>query len=487
MENKKIFLAILAVTLVLGIVFTSCGNGSTSTTGVVSAGLTTKVFESEDAVNRYILSFDAPRSVRAAYTPKYGDSYTLTIIVKASGETKTSSGTVLEVNGATLTLSGGSNLTVTIEVTSTGVSAMKAMTGTITTITGETIPAPTTLTPVIVAPNTITLNAQRWDSGEQWKYSKSLDEITDYKLKHGDMLTFKVSGTTDKTLEKASLSFEAFPADWNGYQWLGGSERVQLSGTFEKTFEIFIPENPNDGWNVGIMLANSVPVPASAKDWETLATITNFELRLIGVNLPGPDDIVFTTTLPVDYDTEITNLADARSRTDFTFNGWWDENDNFKTEPLFNIIRPPANVTVRNGNVTLNLGTAKWPNPDWFSDPGITKSPADLKCYDYSMLCTQDGKYILGINGTDDGNGNSVYVSTVYASKDAIVTGEFNENYTADNGFTTSYKYTYNMNLKKGWNYMISTSTVTPGLWSSTYTASTELPSGCKWTVYERN
>jgi len=484
MKNLKILLAIPAIALVFGMTVIGCGNGSTNASGVVSAGLTTKVFESEDDVNRYILSFDAPRSVRAAYTPKYGDSYTLTIIVKASGETKTSSGTVLEVNGATLKLSGGTDLFVTIEVRS-GVSAMTAMTGEIKTDDGETLQAPVSLTPKTVEPKSINLTANRWGSGEdqeEWISSIVLSEITGVRPKLGDTYTFKISGTTNKTLERFGLSFSAHPEDWSEYQWLESvSEEARLSGTFEKTFEVFVRKQPNDGYVIQLDLVNGVPVPASASNGEVLAIISNFEIRLIGINLPPSlSDEIFTTTLPVYYDTDsITNMTDAKSRTDFSWRKF-DDDDDWETGQLFWAVKPPASVTVRDGNVTISLGTPRWAGTGVYEE--LTKIPADTGLHELFILATSDSKYYIEFRfGDYTGYSTYGYGYLVYATKDVTVRG-YNPRQDFDGG-GYSYPTTFNMDFKKGWNYLLYTQNDV----ELTITASTSLPSGWKWTVCERN
>jgi len=290
MKNVIKAFGLIVLAAIIGVSMMSCGGGGGGGTPTPPApSPTSTVFESEDDSNRYILFIEAPKNNRAAFNPKNGDSYTLTIILKTTGATKTSSGTVLTVSGTILTLSGGNNLKVTIEISS-DVSVMKGMTGTIITDTGETIQAPVSLTSVK------TSVPKKWDlhpswGGDSWDGNIELNKITMAIPKKGDTFRFKISGTPDKTLEKFGIGLISYTDGWSDSQWLGGSSRqVKVSGPFEEIFEITVLENynvkdPNVKWNIDLSIANNVPFPSnvSAGGTETLATISNFELRFIGV------------------------------------------------------------------------------------------------------------------------------------------------------------------------------------------------------------
>jgi hypothetical protein len=277
MKNVIKAFGIFVLAAMIGVSMTACGGGPET-----PAKPTSTVFESKDSNgNIYILKVSSASASRAAYTPKNGDSFTLTIIT-TSGEIWTETGTVT-ASGTTLTLTGTNTLTV--NVSGGGMTAIAVTTGTINvgsvTITTTTV----VLTSVPLAdPSTIKLVANNQDDApNNWACGWNLDTITSVTPKKDLKYKFSVSGTTDKTLEKADLVIVAHK-NWSDYQWLGSSEQVRLSGTFEKTFLISIVDNPKTGYTIDLILNNNVAAPANAVLNETvLATIKNFELRLIGI------------------------------------------------------------------------------------------------------------------------------------------------------------------------------------------------------------
>jgi len=174
--------------------------------------------------------------------------------------------------------------------------------GTITTSEGDNVPAPGNVkATVVVPPTNINLIANKWekpgDIGENWmhgwyffetaqKYNLPIipTEVTPIK---GKKFIFRLSGTTYKTLKEVYLVYDAFFDDWQGYQWLGGTTTVGLSGTFNQTFEIDITDNPKTDKTdliIRLSLYNNDKVPANAENLKTvLATIKNCELRLIDI------------------------------------------------------------------------------------------------------------------------------------------------------------------------------------------------------------
>jgi len=311
MKNLKILSAILTTALILTLTFASCGGGgggggtpADNSGGTGGSGgnknPTSRVYESTDTSdNVYILKVTSASSKasvsRAAYTPKSGDTFTLTIIITSLGETWTDSGTV-STSGTTLTLSGKETSSLTITVSKNGNDMIKIEVPSGTTITLDngntfTIPNEDLKATKLPDPTTIKLVANNNDDGPNWAYARVLSDITNVKPKPGLKYKFRVSGTTDKTMETPSLSIEAHTKDWvkdadgNDYQWLGGVEgQVRLSGTFEETFLIPIYFDPKTGYIVQVTLYNNDAVPANAILNETvLATIKNFELRLIGI------------------------------------------------------------------------------------------------------------------------------------------------------------------------------------------------------------
>jgi len=96
------------------------------------------------------------------------------------------------------------------------------------------------------------------------------------------------------------------------------------------------------------------------------------------------------------------------------------------------------------------------------SDMGLTVEPSDAQTYiDFTTgpFWSSDGKYMLYYGGP-----SNTQASPIYADKNVTANGEFNSN-------------TFNMSLKKGWNYMI--------FYGSTITASQEPISGFSWKLEE--
>jgi len=475
MTNKRFELGILAVVLVFGMTVIGCG-GSGAGSNLVEQQLEvpkSAVYESKDtAGNVYILEVTNPsRSIRAAYTPKSGDIYTLTIIL-VTGETRISNGTVT-VSGATLELSGGDTLTITISG-----DGMTSILGTITLDNGVTL-TPVRLEPRIVEPKTFTLNVN-WER-DGWDGSMELSDITSVKPKAGYIFKFKISGTTDKTLEKFGMHLDCQTPDWMQYQWLGGSGQVRLSGTFEQTFDIEIGEDPKDGYVVHLHLSNDAAVPASARDWAVMATISNFEVRLVGIEEKEvePEDYIVGNII---YDRYITDMADATSRTDFSFiwqNEWNGTEWVQSLSPLSKYIDGQASVKITGGDVILNLGTPKLESMissrGWYDENNEALNKSQVyNIWNYN-LSTSDSKYIL--YPAYDGDGRNLEL--VYSVEDQTVTG--NQALYHGDGTVAGYNR-INMSLRKGWNWVLR---AYPKNCVNDY-KEVEIPKEKKWSWHER-
>jgi len=292
MKKQKILLAILAVTLVFGMTVIGCGGAGAGSPVEKPPVLETAKYVSTDSDGNTYELVITEASDRAAYNPKNGDTYVLTITDTIGVEISKSSGTV------TVTVSGGASsfvlapsdnpaqiLTITIVKTDTSI-LMTAIEGTITTTSGETKTVETTLTSVIPE-NTLTLWANIWEDGQAWEHGMDLTDFTTVKLKKDNVLIFKLSGTTDKPLEKLSINLCSQPGDWSDYQWLGGSEQYNISGTFEQIFEITVGEDPKPGYIVHPQIHNNVPVPAGYKWGDVMATISNSKISLVDIIPPA--------------------------------------------------------------------------------------------------------------------------------------------------------------------------------------------------------
>jgi len=452
MKNLKILSAILTTALILTLTFASCGGGGGGggTPADNSGGSggnkspTSKIFESSDDKAIYILEVTSASAVNASvsraaapvYTPKTGDIFTLTIIIKTTGETWTDSGTVT-TSGTTITLSGMNSLTVT--VSGDGMTAITVPTGTTITFDSGITLTPTALTPKKVDPTVLEIYADKWDTGEDWAHGWDLiKEVTSIKPTKGDSFRFRIRGTLDKTLEKASLSISAHPADWSDYQWLGGAEQVRLlSGYIDQTFEINIGDNPISGWIIQLTLVNGVPLPKGAKNGDVLATISNFELRFMGVNLPD------YKAYYDDWAVSAKNMNDAKKRTDFFGFEWVGNQENETFFPLSKYLDGNASVKIVNGNVVLNLGT---PNPQ-----ALSSFPIDIRGGTVYPETSDNGERILSVISsfrTSDGKYSLIGPANfVYANKD-------NTKLTRTSYDDNNIPSTVTLTLKRGWNYV---------------------------------
>jgi hypothetical protein len=180
---------------------------------------------------------------------------------------------------------------------------------------------------------------------------------------------------------------------------------------------------------------------------------------------------------PVKYDSSITNMDDAKARTDFSFvygYGWDVEN----YQLLSTYINGSPSVKINDGKVTIKLGT---PKPEFMFDAyeefeTVTVTPSDAKlffCGD-SFFWANDNKYALSCDKDYD-----IWTALVYTDKDVTIRGT--ETWTNTDDGTTG-KDIYNVSLKRGWNYWIENETANN---TTTTTASTTLPSGYYWTVFQ--
>jgi len=307
MKNLKILSAILTTALIITLSFASCGGGGGGGSGNTPAdnsggtggsggnkNPTSKIFESSDEKAIYILEVTSASAANASvsraavapvYTPKTGDSFTLTIILMNGEGTWTDDGTVT-TNGNTITLSGkkASELTITVSSGFKEMTRIEVPSGTTITI-GSTQITSTNVEPnEVVEPTTINLYANRWDDGENWAYDILLSKIISFKPKKDDIFIFRISGTPNKTLEKTNLVMETHPADWSDFQSLGASAQVKLSGSeyFDRTFEFTLWEDPKPDYIIQLTLYNDVAPPKNVKTGDNVAKITDFELRLVG-------------------------------------------------------------------------------------------------------------------------------------------------------------------------------------------------------------
>jgi hypothetical protein len=140
---KKRFLAMFvpAFALVLGMAVVGCDNVTTGGEGGGTPVLPSRVYESTDGTYDYKLEIIEASAGRAAYTPKTGDTYVLTI----NPGNKISKGTVTVTSEVSFELkpsnAPAATFTVTVNVTNSG-AVITEITGTITLTTGDRKDAP---------------------------------------------------------------------------------------------------------------------------------------------------------------------------------------------------------------------------------------------------------------------------------------------------------------------------------------------------------
>ena len=176
----------------------------------------------------------------------------------------------------------------------------------------------------------------------------------------------------------------------------------------------------------------------------------------------------------VKYDSKITNLADAKSRTDFSYAG-----DGY---PLSEYLNGESSATISGGKVTIKLGVPKelysLSDLSDFIPDSVNVSSTKVKGIFTDMgFFTSDDKYLL-VYEKDDYN----YVFLAYVDGDVTIKGTHKET-DPDDGIT--YTETWDVSLKKGWNFLIASEN--KATHTGTLTSSASLPSGFTWTVFEHS
>ena len=283
MKNMVKLFGVIALVAVIGFTMAACGDGGGGGGGggvsQPSKPTSAKYKSTDTDGNTYVLEITKAGS-RAAYQPQSGDNYTLTITLVSDGETEVNKGTVTVAENV-LTLSGGTSLTVTISAEN----EMVAMTGTIPRDDGSSLSVPATLTSK-PASRTQNLYLTRWgDTEEAWQSLILLSEVTPLIPKQGDKFTFKASGTTNKALKSFGLSIDCLldiVADWDQkFKWIGASGGIDLSGTFEQSFEVTCENDPISDSEIRLNFISNKVKPQTNKPSGIMATISNFDVTLV--------------------------------------------------------------------------------------------------------------------------------------------------------------------------------------------------------------
>jgi hypothetical protein len=497
MKNKKThWLPAVALALTLALVMPACGNGSTGGPGpgpgpgpVINDPASYEGIDADGNYYTLVITRAAKASIRAAITPQNGDNYVLTIYF-ANGEIKISKGTVTGTTGGLQLKPAASDTTFTVKIEN---GSMTAIQGTIAVESGAPIQVEASIT------YAWKLTANIWNEADgqhsNWSSGKDLSEFTSRKPKeHEETFIFTISGTPDKAMKNFGITIESYTGNWQDYQWLGGSEQIEVEAgkAFSHDFCVTIWAGNDDNpiksgstrkYNVGIN--NSEDVPEGKKSGDIMAVIKNFEIKYDTRGDLGDIGSGTTITAPVTYDSNIPNLAEAKSRTDFSYvyTYEWQNGQSVYVKKHINDYIPNSSVTVSGGNVTIKLGKC----PDWLSRwglemlDGVTVSNPYAKVFEpffqFDFYTQDEEGYSVWLRYYIDESGlNSFHDAyLVYATQDVTITGTITNTY--HDG--TKWTQTYNLSLKAGWNWIEHSGNVS----GATFTASQSMPSGFSWII----
>ena len=143
---------------------------------------------------------------------------------------------------------------------------------------------------------------------------------------------------------------------------------------------------------------------------------------------------------------------------------------------------PDSSIKVTNGKLTMTLGVPKaeylFDMDSEFSGSGITISPSGAKCYAFIGFWTSDGEHDLWCLK----DRSALLEVLAYVDRDVNINGTGTD--TSDG---TTYIYTVNYSLKKGWNYVTYESRDSGGSTVEVkQTSSPTLPTGYNWVIFDR-
>jgi hypothetical protein len=145
---------------------------------------------------------------------------------------------------------------------------------------------------------------------------------------------------------------------------------------------------------------------------------------------------------------------------------------------LSGVIQGSPSVKINNGKVTINIGAPKASEmikiSDYINAPGLKISDKSANTA-LVTFCTSDGNDWLNcVKGGDN------RVDFFYVDKDVTVKGTYKET-----GSLWTEIWNFDLSLKKGWNFMVSSGSRNYSASTSTFnvTASTILPPGYLWVV----
>jgi hypothetical protein len=179
-----------------------------------------------------------------------------------------------------------------------------------------------------------------------------------------------------------------------------------------------------------------------------------------------------------------TNNIDTSVELDFGYS-WYSGNTYVKAADY----TPGTVITVKDGKLTMMVGV---PNNDilqpFWNDPAetMTVSTKEAKYAGSIEFYTSDGKYYLHCQksriSNPDGYDAGELVEIAYLDRDVKVKGT--DSWTNDQ-FGMTYNYTYDYDLKKGWNYLVHNYIYDPAtkIQTGSWKSAIDIPSGYKWTI----
>jgi hypothetical protein len=146
--------------------------------------------------------------------------------------------------------------------------------------------------------------AEQWETNNQIKLSSFFSL---YKPKQGDVLSFKISGVSDKDLKYIKLELgECQGGDWNTYEYLGSSwtgsndKLIDLHSSFtDIVIDVPISSPTNSNASIYAQLVNLLwqknpqgeynfnsreTLPADYKKGDVMATVNNFTISLVKID-----------------------------------------------------------------------------------------------------------------------------------------------------------------------------------------------------------
>jgi hypothetical protein len=201
--------------------------------------------------------------------------------------------------------------------------------------------------------------------------------------------------------------------------------------------------------------------------------------------ITGGTNGIWSITATLKYDTDISNLAEAKSITDFGYSIDWNEQNNEVIFPPISNVIPNSSITVSGGKVTIKLGVPKSEYLELTEDdsPTITVTPSNAKGFllrHFNFFNSSDGKYGLYTSFYETATTEVEVERLVYVDRDVTIKGT--ETWTDSNG--TTYTEKWDASFKAGWNYLIETHHTENN--GTTMTASQSLSGGINWIVCER-